>query len=250
MSKYNLLFFIMFTTANWAQEKYMMSEGFYNLPSFEVDSGIYLLENKTFFYYASFGNVDLRVFGDYTISNENELNLQVDEDLTKEFTFYGLKNEALATNIVLDYEQPYSQNAERIYVIVDGYLENFPEFTEEHQTVSLTVPVPKSNTFEIGYQNSEDYNHPDSKKTNHLQLIDGINVIKIYHNYYAEMTNQVSQISFIIENGGLKDTSSDKPTTIKKQELDDLTKKDIIEFIKTEKSKKTIVREGETYQKM
>jgi len=38
-----------------AQNDSVMIEGFYDLSSFEMASGIYILEGEMFFYYASFG---------------------------------------------------------------------------------------------------------------------------------------------------------------------------------------------------
>lgn len=245
MIKYNILLLIIITSTSFAQNKYKVIEGFYNLPNFEVDAGIYLLENKTFFYYASFGNVDLKVFGEYSVCDNNEVKLFVDENLTKEFKFYGLKNNALSDNIVLNYKQPYSQNAEHIYVIIDGYLENFPAFTPGNETVSLKLPMPKSGILKFGYQISEGSNN--TKKITQIDLSDGINDLKIFHNYNAQMNFQISQISFKVANGVLTDNSSTNPKTTKKQDLTEVTKSEVIGFIDYQRSKNSVIIDGKTY---
>ncbi|MGC1204366.1 MAG: hypothetical protein WA839_05725 [Flavobacteriaceae bacterium] len=250
MIKYSLLFFILFMKTASAQEKYKVSEGFYNLSSFEVASGMYLLENKTFFYYASFGNVDLKIFGEYSISNHNLLSLQVNKELTKEFYFYGLNNEIQNDSIKLYYTKPYSEKAQKLFINTGKELKKFPEFSIENNIVSITLELPKTRKLKIGCENSEIDSFLNTKEMVEVQLADGVNEIKIYHNYYSDMAIKISQMLWKIEKGVLTENNAANTKKIQKKEISKKIINEVSNFIKAEKSKTSIIKEGKTYQKL
>ena len=245
-----LVFWIL-TSQGFAQENnYKLAEGFYELSDFEMAAGLYLLEDQTFFHFASFGNVDLKIYGVYTLSNSNKINLKPDNNLTKPFYFYGYKNPNKTNSITFSYKQPYDQKAEKLFIEMDGKQTRFPEFSLDTETVSLSVKLPKAGIIKIGYNNSEKQNafQYDILETTKLQ--DGINDIKIFHNYYAEMTVGVSKMTFNLENGNLTDLNNSNQKMTHKQEINQDIKNQILEFIAEQKSDTSIVRDEKVYQKL
>ncbi|MEN7550037.1 hypothetical protein AAG747_19090 [Rapidithrix thailandica] len=232
---------VLFMNQSFAQKEYQEVEGFYNLSSFETASGIYLLENKTFFYYASFGNVDLKVFGNYTIQN-NTLTIQPDKELMKEFYVYGTTNKIQNDSITLIYKRPFEREFENL--ILNHKKIKFPEFTPGKAKVSITLQRPNSKFLKIIYG---DDRLPERGKYLTIQLTDNINEIRIFHNYYAHMVRGFSNGSFEIQEGFL---SYNDQGLKKKQEIDKKTISEVIAFVEEKRTDNTYNRDGKTYQKL
>lgn len=248
--KYCMLFIVLFSNTGFSQEKYTESEGFYNLSSFEVESGLYLLQSKTFFYYTSFGNVELKVFGEYSISKDNLLSLHVDKELTKEFFFYGLNNGIQNDSIKLYYNKPYSREAEKLFINTGKEFKKFPDFTTENNMVSITLQLPETRILKIGYKNPEIDSLDTIEGKAEIQLTEDVNEIKIYHNYYSEMAIKISQILWKIEKGVLTTNNVTNPQKIQKMAISKEIIDHVNSFIKSKKSKTSIIKEGKTYQKL
>lgn len=249
MIKQSLILLILYMNSIYSQEKYKEVEGFYNLSSFEVASGIYLLEDQSFFYYSSFGNVDLKIYGAYSISDQNIISLKVYKDLLKEFQFYGLKNEKNSDNITLQYNKPYKRTAEKLLVNIDSKLINLPEFVGDSSSVYITLKSPKTNTIKIGYETFENESNPSIKKLTELHLDENVNDIKIFHNYYFDMTTEIARITFKIEDNVLTGYHSSFKK-IKKNEISEKVKNEVLDYIEARKSMNSITRDGKVYQKL
>lgn len=211
---------------------------------------MYLLENKTFYYTSSFGNVDLELYGEYALSDQNVLSLQMDEELTKGFYFYGLNNGGQNNKITLLYDRPYNEAAEKLFVVIGEKHKKFPNFTPDRHTVSITIKSPKSNLISIGYKNPDTRSPMSEVVMTEMKLLDGINEVKIYHNYYADMAVALSNAIFHIENGVLKESDSFDQRTTHKEEIAKTTKNEIMQYIKAVKSRTFIVREEKKYYKL
>lgn len=248
--KYSLIFFLLTMATSAAQETYKLAEGFYNTSSFEVASGTFLLEDKTFFSYASFGNVDLKVFGLYTISKKNRISFKMDEDLLKEFHFYGLKNEIQKENITFHYGKPYAQRAEQLFLIADNQRWEFPRFIDGLDVVILTIPTCSNKTIEVGYRNPEDLINPNSETTTQIQLNNGFNEIKVYHNYYAEMNLQMSEMTFVFKDGTLTDLDAYEPKTYQREVMNPKVKKEVVDYLQELTQRQVLVKDGKIYQQM
>lgn len=249
MIKYKLIIFLLFTNTALSQEKYEAAEGFYNFSSFEVVAGIYLLQDKTFFYYASFGNVDLKVYGTYLLSNQNICSLHVNKELLKEFYFYGYNNEKETDSITLHYDKPYARKAEKLYVIIDGKLKRLPEFVSDSSSVSISLKSPKAKIIKIGYESLENESNLTVERMTELTLDEGVNEIKIYHNYYFDMTTEIASLTLEAKNGTLTDHYSSS-RTIQKKEISEKTRNEVRDFIQNQKNRNSITRDGKVYQKI
>ena len=144
MFRYLLLVLVFVTVKIQSQNQYKSAEGHYSLSGFEIASGIYLIKNKKFFYYATFGAVDLKVYGSYKINNNGDLTLYPDKELLKEFYIYGSKDVATDNTIKISYYKPYDRKAEKISIISDNETLPFPEFASNKREVSLTFKRPVS----------------------------------------------------------------------------------------------------------
>lgn len=242
---YSLLLFVLFTSISFAQEKYKMAEGFYNMSAFEVSSGMYLLETKEFYTYASFGNVDLELFGEYKISDDDILTFETNKDLLENLYVYGLNEKSQSKNLRLTYQRPYDQNAEKLFVVVDEKKIDFPAFNENDST-SLTLKMPKSTTIEIGYKNPETHKIISTEKV----LLEGINDLRIFHNYYAEMTLAFSQVSSKLENGILTQEDEYETKAFKKAEMTEEDKEEMRNYLQDVKNNNFIVRDEKVYQRL
>ncbi|WP_417214218.1 hypothetical protein [Bizionia sp.] len=250
MTTYKFLILLMVTSSIYSQSNYKSAEGFYELSSFEMAAGMYLLEDQTFFYFASFGNVDLKIYGTYTLSNSNQITLFPNPELTKKFHFYWLHNPENKNYITFYYKQPYEQNAEQLLIEIDGKYQEFPKFTSAISEVSMRIEFPQSEIIKIGYKNPDALNAFQYELLETAKLHDGINEIKIFHNYYAEMTVAVSQLAFKLENGILTDLNEFNQKTIPKKEINPDIKNQVLAFIADKKSETTINRDGKIYEKI
>ncbi|TAI47591.1 hypothetical protein [Flagellimonas allohymeniacidonis] len=229
-------------TSTHAQDPHKTAEGFYDLSSFEVAAGVYLLENKTFFYFASFGNVDLKVYGEYGVFNNNVLVFYPDKDLMQDFFIYGGSNPKNKDDIVLHYYRPYDEKTEALVVDDQHTQVKIPEFTSEEDEVS--VILKRADTIKIEYQTQ---GYQTQIKRFMVQVNDSINELKLFHNYYANMVRDLSRISFEIEGGYFIDDNQKK---VQKKELDQKTIDQVLAFIEERKNDTSMVREGREYQKL
>ncbi|MBB4119691.1 hypothetical protein GGR32_001997 [Mesonia hippocampi] len=240
-----LLFTLLSLQTLQAQEKYKNAEGFYNLSGFEVSSGLYLLENKTFFYFSSFGNVDLKLYGTYTISKNNTISLNVSKNLLADFFLFGRNNSKLSSGLSFSYYKPYKQNAENIYLISNTTKTPFPKFTASSKSTTLHIVPKNKKQVKIGYKLAQ--NKPEAS----IHIADSINEIKIYHNYYAEMTKQVATTQFKINNDKLTTPSNfSNGKTIQKKELSEAVKQQVNQYIEKDKNQNHILRDNNLYYKL
>ncbi|MCX7547719.1 hypothetical protein OS188_07130 [Xanthomarina sp. F1114] len=236
-SEYILICIVLFTTTALAQNEYKETQGYYNLPSFEVASGIYLLENKTFFYYASFGNIDLKIYGEYNIEKDGLLTFQPDKKLMQEFNVYGTTNNIKSDSIILTYQKPYNGEFENIVV---NNIE-FPKFNSTENTVSININKPKSGILNINLPSA-------AKETNlyTIQLKNDEDEVLIFHNYYAHMVRGFISSTFTIKDEFL--IYDNKKSA--KQEITDKIINEVIAFIDQKRNKKTINRNEKTYKEL
>ena len=239
---FSLLFLFVFQWS-YTQSTYEKAEGYYNLSEFEVASGLYLLKNHTFFYFASFGNVDLKIYGTYEISDKDVLLLNVDDELKKEFYVYGFKTERPSEIIHIDYEEPYDNKTENLYLKTKSKRIQFPKFSSDNSTVSIEIPAVTNTLLSIGYT----YLNKDTLST--TVNLDGMNSLVIYHNYYYDMIMEVSKMSFILENNQLKQTGANSKSYVKKNLKEDVIQQ-VNDFIITLKNRTSITRNSIIYLKL
>ena len=237
MTRYIIIFAVLIMNKGYAQNEYKLAQGFYDLSRTEVASGIYLLENETFFYYATFGSVDLRVFGSYKIRNDSLLTFQPHNELIQEFYIYGTTTKARSDTITIHYQRPYEEKFENLTVNT----RSFPQFNSDNNTVSISIKKPDSMLLKFEYPGS--FNR---KEYVSLQLTNNINELLIFHNYYAHMVRNFASNSFRIGNG-IVVVDSQKAN---KKEINQKVVGEIIAFIEKLRNDNTLNREEKTYQKL
>lgn len=236
MTRYILILIVLYVNKGFAQDEYKTAQGFYNLSEFEMASGIYLLENKTFFFFASFGNVDLKTYGTYKIQ-DGLLTLQPDKELMQEFYIYGRTNRVQSDNITITYRKPIEKRAERI-MINDI---KFPEFSSEKKFVSISMGH-SSEFLKIEYST-----YLNRKEYISVQLADSIDELLIFHNYYAHMVRDFcNKNSFTIRNKVL--TSNNQVS--RKKEISKEVMNELILFIDNKRNDNTFNLGGEAYNKL
>ncbi|PNW29095.1 hypothetical protein [Formosa algae] len=252
----SVLIFTICTKTIAAQQSYKDAAGFYNLSAFEMASGLYLLENKTFFYYASFGNADLKLYGTYTIENQ-KLHLKTDENLNHAFYVYGSKHETTPSEFTLEYGRPYNGDAEDLMVKIDEEVFPLPKFTAEQDSVSITLKMPKNQVIDLALKKPErqyyegELHDETPLVYESVQLTTDTDKVLVYHNYYYDMTTQISQIDYGIQQNTLtlKDNLENK--TVQKKEITKDVEVEILAFIENLKSKYlNIVIDEKTYYKL
>ncbi len=230
---YILIGFLLIMPKIYAQEAYHQVEGFYNLSGFEMASGIYLLEDQTFYYFASFGAVDFKVSGHYTLQKQGTLRLQPHKASIQEFNVYGFESKVHQDSIVVKYIKPINSSIENLSISHNKTV--FPKFTPGKNTVSVTVKTPGTGLLTIDYQKDNQMSRDFS-----IHLTPNVNELWIIHNYYAEMTRQLSQTFFKIEKDALID---DKQKAHQRQLIDQETRKKIKVFI--EKQNQSIIKKND-----
>ncbi|WP_299779095.1 hypothetical protein [uncultured Formosa sp.] len=249
-----ILAFTLFSNSAFAQQNYKDVAGFYNLSGFEMSSGLYLLENKTFFYYATFGNADLKFYGTYTIANKT-LHLQPAESLNTLFSLYGLKTESRNTTVKVNYYRPYSPEAEHIQIETHNKTYKFPEFSDETDDVSMTLKLPEKRTIKLSIiEREKDVYNGEMVKAHELpevQIAANVSEIVLFHNYYYDMIAQVSAQDYTIDKGILIIDNYSNSQTKERKEIPEHVVKEVIAFIETLKTENTsIVIDKKTYYKL
>ena len=222
-------------------------EGYYDLSGFESASGLYLLQDSTFFYYASFGSVDLKVAGRYAVSG-HRLSLQPDEALKKEFMVYGRADENAKDRITITYFEPYEQAAQSLFLSVGDVWHNTPSFTEGNAQVTLIKGTEAAATLTLGYSVYESDSIVQIGKIHQVSNLNYHHLI-IYHNYYAKMVKNLTYAAFELWGDTLLDSNGNG----KKAERQDLTEQvisEVVAYAKKIKGNSTIQKNGYTYQKV
>lgn len=243
MKRTLILICLLFCSFSFSQNAYEKAEGYYNLSEFEVASGLYLLKDKTFFFFSTFGNVDLKLYGTYSISDNNKLSFKIADELKKEFYVYGYTSETLSETIHLEYEKPYEQKTEQLYAIIKDQRYDFPEFDTDKTLVSLDISSSSNTLLSLGYK------YLDKDYISTTVNLNGANSIVIYHNYFYDMTMEVSKMAFVLENGLLKQDANNLKTYQKKFLKENVITQ-VTEFITTLKNRTTVMRNGIIYTKL
>ena len=123
-------------------------------PCFSFNPGFVLTRrHKTFFFFSTFGNVDLKLYGTYSISDNNKLSFKIADELKKEFYVYGYTSETLSETIHLEYEKPYEQKTEQ-YTQTMNALNQIPVLelpddnnTKLRQSVAIMEYIEEGNSF-------------------------------------------------------------------------------------------------------
>lgn len=250
MNLSNNIIVLLCITTGFAQNNYNVAEGFYELSEFETAAGMYLLEDKTFFYFASFGNVDLKIYGKYTINKEKKLLLKPDLELNTEFHFYATNNGIQNDRITLIYNKPYNQRAEKLFVAFTDEKMAFPEFSNVNAETSLQFKKPKAKILKIGFSDAENNNTFKFENLETAKLMNGSNEILIFHNYYAAMVQAISKTPFYLDAGNLQNLNTVYPKIVSKKEISDAIKQEVRDFITHKRTEKPLIRNGKTYLKI
>lgn len=241
---FSLIFCVLFSFKSFAQNKYKEFEGFYNLSEFETAAGAYFLESKEFYFYASFGNVDLQMYGTYEINSKNEITLFVDKDLLNEFYIYGTHNDKLKDRLELTYARPYDDKAEHLFVQIQGEKLKTFDFSKDDNS-TLTLKMPTSRTFKISYVNPESMANIAYEKN----LPEGINEIRIFHNYYFEMISQISGVQWLWKDNTLVHPLHNEGSS-EKQEINEETRAEMFEYLKALRTEEPLIRNEKVYKRI
>lgn len=186
--KWKLLIILsLLTTTVFAQNPYKEVAGNYHLSKMEFASNLYLLEDKTFLYFAVFGNVDLECWGNYEIKND-QIRLHPDTNLMDEFEFYGTSNPSDSLQIY--FLKPYNQ---KFTIKVESKV--LPPFPKGKKFVS--VMLPKTRQLTITYHSLES---PKEEKIR-IKLPKNTDEVRILHNEYASMIRQLTKNTLNTQNG-------------------------------------------------
>ncbi|PIE47253.1 MAG: hypothetical protein CSA42_03985 [Gammaproteobacteria bacterium] len=203
--KYSLLVVLsVLATTVFAQNPYKDVAGFYEVNKMEFVSNLFLLEDKTFMFYATFGNVDIECWGNYTIEDD-QITLQPDTNLMDEFEFYGTTNqtESLQVYFLVPYGREFTIKAAN--KVLPPLLEG-DSFT--------SVSLPKTNQLTITYSSLEN----PKEQTLHVKLPENTDEVRILYNRNASIIRQLTQKTFSTKSG-------EYATKYKKGMTEDLVKK-------------------------
>lgn len=232
-----MLSYLIISTTVQAQNLYSSAQGRYDLSQFEVAASIYLLENKTFFYLASFGAVNLKVYGEYEIDKKGQVTLYPDKELLREFHVYALNSEVESGEILVSFRRPRYRDARKLKIISHEKPTQLPEFTAEDKEVSLTIKNPITQSVQL-----------ENLLLDYHQLIKvskNTSELRIYHNYDAHMIKELPDIYFNFKDNLLVDENG------KEHKKMNLSNK-IIDKLNALKARQNIkdsfVRDGKKYQ--
>lgn len=109
--------------------------------------------------------------------------------------------------------------------------------------VSLDISSSSNTLLSLGYK------YLDKDYISTTVNLNGANSIVIYHNYYYDMTMEVSKMAFVLENGLLKQDANNLKTYQKKFLKENIITQ-VTEFITTLKNRTTVMRNGIIYTKL
>jgi len=133
-------------------------EGYYDLSEFEMPANLFLLNNKTFYYSAIFGAVDLEVYGDYTIVDDL-LYFHPYEKQMQPYVLYARKNSALKDSISFNYIAPEDDYRSLLVFFVNGQWVMRPDGHSNRNEVEFKVKTTVLDSLKIGFPA---YIKPDS----------------------------------------------------------------------------------------
>lgn len=235
--RYFLAFFVLFINTIYAQQKQTSIEGYYNLSEFEMASGIYLLENKSFFYFASFGGVDLKIYGNYKVEKDSLFVFYPDEELLQDFYAYAQETNTEKDSVLIKFNRPYQEINEKL--IINKV--HFPDFTPDKNTVSISIKNPKSTILKLEYpsryKNKENLSFKYNNNTEDIIMI---------HNYYANMIRSFCLSTYKFKENYLIENKKE----VARKEINEKIINEVLEFIENKRNNKTIYRDGKIYIKL
>ncbi|HBS12961.1 MAG TPA: hypothetical protein DEO36_10560, partial [Flavobacteriaceae bacterium] len=224
-------------------------EGFYNLSKFEMFAKLYLLDNNTFYYMAAFGSVDLEVYGNYIIQ-DNNLFFQAIDEQTQPFILYARTDKALKDSLAFTYENPNESNREFIVFAADNPWFRNPTAKSYHVDKEyFKIGKQQIDTLKVGYPAHRDkagnFIKVSSKYT--AKIPKGNNDFFFLYNHHYKMRKQVEGIDIQIKENAL--VIEDR--TVKRQDLKKINKEKMMAFFKSQKMfSDTIENKGKTYQRI
>ncbi|WP_459210642.1 hypothetical protein [Aquimarina rhabdastrellae] len=167
------------------QEKTTTVTGFYNMTQMEMASGLYLLEDASFYYYAIFGNVNLDLYGDYQIK-EKEIKLEPEARFVNEFRVYGSQEQQLKNEIQIDYEASRGKRDKMLYINVGNKW--IPYITIENsrqEVISRTFKQQTTAAIQLAYGIPISKEEALLDKVYTIKIPKAINIIRIKLYSYA-----------------------------------------------------------------
>ena len=193
MQKYLLILITIISTKSLAQDNSAQIQGFYDLSRYEINAGIYFMENATFFYYTTYRNDDVKMFGTYEVSNDMIITVIPNKKLMNDLQVFGRIGKTFTDSISVMFQKPYKNPVKNLVVESGNSLVPVPSFSEGSNQVSISLAKPSADSLIIQYQKSETKGMQYSQT---VQLNDSIDALKISRNYHAELVNDFAKSSF------------------------------------------------------
>jgi len=220
--------------------------GFYNLSGFEMAAKIYLLDNYYFFYSATFGSVDLEIYGTYSIVDD-KIFLHPNVEQMQPYILYANEDETTkATTFSISKTRLNEQD--EIYISINNKWFSEPKSSKIEEPIAFDLPKNKNGelTFGVAYLNGE---FAILKNTYHTENIGHANNFIISANPYARMRRQFSNMPLMLKGDAIINNSANEKIT-KRQDIDDKLQDSIIQFIdENSRYKSVISHENKTYFK-
>jgi len=171
-------------------------EGVYDLSEKEVPTKLALLDNNLFHYYTSQDSLDVDVYGDYSIK-DNEVRLHPQRELLQPYILYAGNNEKLKDSIVFDYTSSKKSREKLFFKVDDEWVTN-PVHTDSLEDVFLKH---KKNDVKKIVVNLMTRQQGETSDFNTLEMYsgvipDGFNIFLLSYNYLYDVRKLIAQQRF------------------------------------------------------
>ena len=204
-------------------------EGYYNLSEFEMAARLYLLDDGQFYYSASFGSVDLEIYGNYTIEN-NSIKLHPREEQMQPFALYGRDNKTITNEVEFYYYKPDEDNRyDVVFSLDDNWVKNTAKQENENE-VYFKVKQKQPKVLKIGYPAlfSEKDNFFRVGQVSKATITNKDNAFVLNYNRYYSMRRQFTSAAMPLEDGNILSGEKVK----KRQDLQEGEREKIVAFLK------------------
>jgi len=193
MKKITIICFLAFSIIGFTQESKSL-EGYYNLSEFEMAARLFLLDNNTFYYSAIFGSVDLEIYGEYTIK-DNQLHFYPQKEQMQTFILYGRENKSSKGTIELNYYKPEGSYRSLVVIGTDKQWVKRPIEQANNDEIKIVIKQQHITTLKIGYPTYFDRvgRFFQVTKVISAKIPKGNNDFVLSYNRYADMRQQFSK---------------------------------------------------------
>ncbi|WP_282117914.1 hypothetical protein [Maribacter aquivivus] len=171
-------------------------EGVYDLSEKEVPTKLALLDNNLFHYYTLQDSVEIDVYGDYSIK-DNEVRLHPKKELLQPYILFAGNNEELNDSIVFDYTSSKNRREKLFFKVDDEWITN-PVYTDSLEDVFLKHKKSGVKSIVINLMSKQ---QGETAIFNTLDMYSGVipegyNNYLLSYNYYYDIRKRVAQQRF------------------------------------------------------